>query len=244
MAVEKVSFENSKGEKLAGVLHLPQEKTGKIIVMAHGFTSNKDRPKSIEVATLLAENGFTALRFDFGGSGESYDTPIRIEYQVDDLKSAINFIKNKGYDKLGLIGGSLGGLISLSVYNEDVKAMVLFAPVTKGKTPSEYAEWKKSIEEKGFVLKEKDGRVFNISRDYIKERESINQEELLSKVKCPVLIIHGTEDDDVPLEDSKDAMKYLPKGSKLEIIEGVGHKLDIVDGIDILSLNWFKEYLK
>ena len=211
--------------------------------MVHGFTSNKDRNRSIEIANLLSKNSFAVLRFDLGGSGESYDTPIRVEYQIDDLKSAINFVKRKGYKEIGLLGESLGGLISLCIYNEEIKTMVLFAPVTKEKTPTKYPEWKKEMEEKGFILIEKDGKNFKIPKEYIKERESVNQKELLSKVMCPVLIIHGTEDDSVPLEHSGEAMQYLSKKSKLKIIKGAGHKLDIIHGIDKLALAWFKKHL-
>ena len=121
--------------------------------------------------------------------------------------------------------------------------MVLFAPVTKEKTPTKYPEWKKEMEEKGFILIEKDGKNFKIPKEYIKERESVNQKELLSKVMCPVLIIHGTEDDSVPLEHSGEAMQYLSKKSKLKIIKGAGHKLDIIHGIDKLALAWFKKHL-
>jgi len=248
MKTEKVNFKNSKGLNLIGILHSPKEKTDAIIVMAHGFTSNKDRKRSIRVAEIYAENKIAALRFDFGGSGKSYNTEISIEKQIDDLRSAINFVKEKGYEKIGIQGESLGGLVSLLVYDQDIKVMVLWAPVTKGKDTLKEVLIQERLSmdefrEKGFVIKKKGGREFKISKKYFEERVAINQKELLGRVKCPVLILHGDDDDCVPLEDSKEAVKIL-KDSELKIIKGGDHKLDMIKEVFEYSVNWFKKYLK
>jgi alpha/beta superfamily hydrolase len=50
------------------------------------------------------------LRFDFGGCGQSADRPIELRGQIEDLKAAIAFMKSEGYEKLGLLGYSMGGL--------------------------------------------------------------------------------------------------------------------------------------
>ena len=71
----------------------------------------------IKIAQSLIENNFSVLRFDFSGCGESEGGKITVENEVDDLKSAINFIQEKGFSRIGLIGESLGGLVSLLAYN-------------------------------------------------------------------------------------------------------------------------------
>lgn len=78
------------------------------------------------------------------------------------------------------------------------------------------------------------------------ERSSVNQEKILSMIKCPVLIIHGDKDSNVPIEHSKKAMQYLDGKSKLEILKGENHKIELnvyLDKIIPLSVNWFKGYL-
>lgn len=68
---------------------------------------------------------------------------------------------------------------------------------------------------------------------------------MLSKIRSPVLIIHGDKDESVPLEDSKNAIKYLPSESKLEIIKGATHDFtEQLDTIIDLTTNWFKRYLR
>lgn len=244
--MEKVTFKNSRGLNLVGVFHIPKKETKSVIVIAHGFLATKDRARHIKAAETFSRQGFAVLRFDFGGCGESDETSINVEKQVDDLKSAINFVKSKGYKNIGLVGESLGGLTSILAYDKKIKTLVLWAPVTKAKIPTIFKE-KKLLEElnkKGFIIHKKDEREFKITKEFFIERESVNQQEILSKIKCPVLIMHGDKDDTVPLEHSKEALQYLPKESKLEIIKGGDHKLDgKIDEIISISLNWFRKYL-
>jgi len=101
------------------------------------------------------------------------------------------------------------------------------------------------LNDEGFIIIPKDGKNFKITKEYLEERQSVNRQEMLSRIKCPVLIIHGDADDTLPLQDSKDAIQYLSEDSKLEVIEGAGHKLEEhLDGVIDLSVNWFKRYLR
>lgn len=245
--MEKIDFQNSKGLNLTGILHLPRKRTEYAIAVSHGFTATKDRPRLIKLSESLSEAGFAVLRFDFGGCGESESRDITIKHQVDDLKSSINYLRKAGYTEIGLWGESLGGLISIRAYDKQIKTIVLHAPVTKARTPGAFKgeEYLKELEEKGYVIYKKDGREFNIPKEYSIELRSIDQKNILSKIECPVLIISGDKDDAVPLEQSKEAMQYLPKESKLEIIKDGQHHLNEKewDTVISLSVDWFKEYL-
>jgi alpha-beta hydrolase superfamily lysophospholipase len=245
MEKKKVNFKNSKGLRLAGVLHIPEEKTNSVIIFAHGFTSGKDRPRMIKLAEKMVENGFAVFRFDFGGHGESEDRIITVKDQVDDYNSAIEFVIGEGYTNVGLFGSSFGGMCSILVYSTKVSAIVLWAPNTKPYFSPLYNEQaKKEIEKQGFVNFEKPDRKFKIGEGYFTDVSKVNQKELLSNVKIPVLIMHGDEDDVLSFQDSREAMKYLPEGSKLEIMKGAGHNLESsLERIINLSVKWFKRYL-
>jgi len=244
--MKKITFQNSRGTKLVGVLHLPKEKTDSAIIISHGFAANKDRTRLIKLAEALSKNGFVVLRFDFSGCGESEDREITVKNQVDDLKSAVEFMQKNGYSNIGLLGESLGALISILAYDEKIKTLVLWAPVTKSKTPSIILkeELQQELNGRGYVIYKKDGREFKIPKEYLEERQAVNQKEILSKIKSPILIIHGDKDDTVPLEQSKEAMQFLPKESKLKIVKDGDHKLDNkMDLVIPLSVEWFKRYL-
>jgi alpha/beta superfamily hydrolase len=245
--IEKINFKNSKGLKLVGVLHIPEKKTDCAIIVSPGFASSKDRPRFIQLSEMLCDQGFTVLRFDFGGYGESEEREITVKGQVDDLKSAINYLRGQDYGPFGLVGHSFGGLTSVLAYEKQVKVIVLWAPVTKAKIPGSLKnqDYEKELKEKGYIIYRKEGREYKLPKEYIEERQSVNQQAILSKLKCPVMIIHGDEDDSVPLQHSEEAMQYLTKESKLEVIKKGSHNLDeSLDQVMALSAKWLKKYLK
>lgn len=248
--MKKVVFKNSRGKKLVGDFY--KADSDKCIILCHGFTGDRHEwGRMDKTAQSLNKANYNILNFDFSGSGESDDDSITVKKEIDDLKSAIKFVKEKEFSNIGLLGLSLGGLVSLKNYTKKIKAMVLWAPVTSKK--ENYAQKQfneseiKELEEKGFItkmMKEGIRKKIIIDKKIIEEREAINQKELLSKVKVPVLIIHGDKDESVPLEDSKNATQYLPEDSKLEIIEEADHGFsEQLDELIELSLNWFKKYL-
>lgn len=55
MKQEKIFFEN-EGEKIATVLHTPDQETKKAVILAHGFTGNKDTECGSDMFPSLAEN--------------------------------------------------------------------------------------------------------------------------------------------------------------------------------------------
>lgn len=244
--MENVWFKNSRGLNLEGVFY--PAGSNKAIIIAHGFSSNKDREHFLKIADSLNNAEFAVLRFDFSGCGESDDDSISVEKEVDDLKSAIEFVKKKGYGNIGLLGVSLGGLIALRAFGKSTKALVLWAPVTDKKRPSAEKEIVKANEnvrmkDNEFLVYKKDGKEFKIGKNYFEERDSVDRKKLLSGINCPVLIIHGDQDQTIPLESSKTAIKKLPKGSKLEIIRGADHKFsEYADEVIRLSVKWFKEH--
>jgi pimeloyl-ACP methyl ester carboxylesterase len=243
--MEKVAFQNSSGLNLVGVLHKPESPTKTAVIVAHGFTSNKDRERLVKVATGLATAGIAALRVDFGGSGESDDREITIAAQVDDLQSAIRYVKQRGYQHVGVLGESLGGITALEAYRDEIEAMVLWAPVTKAQWDEKVdSEQRKSLEDRGFFIKVKDNRQFKIPQVYVHERRDLNRQGILAKIKIPVMIVHGSADETIPIQDSEGAIDLLPKGSVLEKIENAGHKMDgHMDTVIPKTVSWFKAHL-
>ena len=76
------------------------------------------------------------------------------------------------------------------------------------------------------------------------ERAGLDQEELLSGIRCPVLIIHGSKDEAIPFRDSENALRYLPKGSALRLLPLAKHSLE-GSGPEIMAAakHWLGDYL-
>ena len=118
---ERVSF-LSDGLKLAGVLHVPDdrgagEKRPGFLVL-HGFGSNKDGGVSLAVARLLAGFGYAALRFDMRGCGDSEGPRGRVICleQVADTKEALSFLASRvevDGSRIAVIGNSFGAAVAI-----------------------------------------------------------------------------------------------------------------------------------
>jgi fermentation-respiration switch protein FrsA (DUF1100 family) len=96
---ERVSFD-SGGDRLAGVLHLPDgPSTGKLdaLVVTGSWTTVKEQMPA-QYARRLAAAGFAALTFDFRGFGESggapreYEDPAR---KAEDIRAAARFLRER-----------------------------------------------------------------------------------------------------------------------------------------------------
>lgn len=85
-----------------------------------------------------------------------------------------------------------------------------------------------------------------IDKQMLIDFELINQRELLKNITCPVLIIHGNNDDEEILlcERSRNAMTLLSKDSKLEVIDGANHSfLNHYDILIDLANDWFIKHI-
>lgn len=245
----KVNFKNSRGLNLVGIFYPANSKS--IILITHGFTGDKSEwGRFDKAAEALNKEGYNILTFDFSGSGESDDDFLSVGKQVDDLNCAIKFVLDKGLRNIGLIGLSLGGLVSAKVYDKRIKAMVFWAPVTNARKNYERRFTKRQINElhkKGFItynMNKGVRKVIMIDKQMIIDRESVDQAKLLSHIGCPVLIIHGSKDNTVPIKDSESSMNYLSAESKLEIIEGADHGFyEYLDKFIEPTVRWFRKYL-
>ncbi len=220
--MERVTFKNSRDLKLVG--HLYSADSESIIVMCHGFMSDKYSKGRFErLAIAFNKSGYSALLFDFSGCGESDDDILTVEKEIDDLKHAIEFVKSKGYKKIALYGHSLGTLICLKSYSPEIITMVLSGALTD----SMKYNWleiftkkqMKELEEKGYLTEytpQEIRKEIVIDKRILEDFELINQKKLLEDVDCPVLIIHGNNDEEEKLlyERSKAAMTLLSSDSK------------------------------
>lgn len=250
--MEKVVFRNSRNLSLVGNLFLSG--LDSIIVMCHGFCSDKYSKGRFErLAESFNREGYSALAFDFSGCGESDDGRLSAEKQVDDLKSAITFVKSRGFKKIALYGHSLGSLICLKGFQSDIVTMVLSGACTG---PMKY-NWEEyftkdqivELKDRGYITENRFPGVRKqniIDKRMLEDFESVDQREILTQVTCPILIIHGNNDEEEKLlcEWSKKALDLLPKKSRLEIIDGADHSfMSHMDKLIPLATEWFAQHL-
>jgi len=235
MRMESVTF-LSEDQKIAGVLHLPEKKSPPCVIASHGLLSSKESEKYIALGERLSQEGIAMLRFDFRGIGESEgrmedDTVSR---RIMDLDSAIEFIRSRRdlKGRIGLLGSSLGGYVSLirASMEEKIRAVVIWA------TPFHLDDLKSNKGTEGHPLPEE-----TFFEDLSKHRLL----PLLPRVSnC--LIIHGEKDELVPVDQAWEIFHSLGAPKEIRILEGADHRLtDPAHRSHAMELStaWFKKFL-
>ncbi len=250
--MESIKFKNTRDLTLAGNLYRADSK--KLVILAHGFTNNKSSQGRFDrIAEALDEQNYNVLAFDFSGCGESDPDIMTAAKEVDDLNAAIKYGKSLGFKQIALFGNSLGTLICLRCFNKDIHTMVLMGALTHSMNYDWNAEFTKDqmddLSSTGLItLRSEELGTRQLGQEMLDDFADIDQEKLLSRVTCPVLIIHGDNADDQEeielLANSQKGMKYLSKESELKIIKGAKHGCsNEIDQVIDLTIAWIGNHL-
>ena len=217
---------------LAGVLHSPSGEAYTCIITCHGLYSSKDSEKYVDIARRFCGEGFAVLRFDFRGCGESggrfEDTSLTA--RMEDLESALDFVQEQGYGSIGVMGSSLGGTVGVLTAAKDrrIKALVTWA------APCRLDELFR-------------GEVIEGLERLWRDAEKYDVVKAVKEIQCPLLIVHGSLDEQVPLSHAKVLYENANKPKEIHIIKDADHRLTNPihrsKAIE-LTLEWFKKYLK
>lgn len=244
--MKEVEFE-SEGQKIVGFLYLPKKQTKKAIIFLHGFGGRVDRAffkRASRIFSRFSEGGFAVLMFLFRSYGRSEGRfeDLTITSQIADTKSAIDFMQRQGYEKIGVVGLSLGGSIGILTAVEDKRINVLVSLAS----PARFSElWTgqqiKEMEEKGFVY------IGNrkIKKTFLDDMKKYLPARAVEKISAPFLIIHSDSDEILPVSHAKDLYKFAKEPKRLEIIKGADHSFSKSGEKEVISLTleWFKRWL-
>ena len=235
--MEKVIFPNKNRKGLSGIFH--ESTNGYYILFVHGFAGNKDEKGSSdktglfqEAAEFFAQEGYGSLRFDLEGCGESEGDFINASLisQVDDLMSAMNYLKGRTGvtdEKIIPLGFSLGATLIIlgSASNRelrDVKASVFWSPAffpardmyPRYQTPANIISFK----DDGYILKSG----LKVSESYIEELSYCNIVPHMQYVRFSALIVHGEKDDKISPVSSLCGSKNFPDAT-VRLIKDADH---------------------
>ena len=184
------------------------------LVFFPGYASDMEGAKALALDGFAADRGLAMLRFDYSGTGSS---PGRLEDGTLDLwlEEALALVDGLTEGPLVLVGSSMGGWIALHVAL--ARAARVAALVGIAAAP-DFTDW-------GFAdgdAAERQG----LSRGFWES----GQRMLLLKgeiaLDCPVRLIHGEQDPDVPLDTAFRLMRALRSADvQLAVIKGGGHRL-------------------
>ena len=208
------------------------------LVFFPGYASDMEGTKAVALDAFAGRRGLSMLRFDYSGTGSSSgnleDGTLAI--WLEDALAAIDGLTD---GPLILIGSSMGGWIALHVAlmrRERVQALVGIAAAP------DYTDWgysavqKAELRDRGRTEQIESGGPPTVTS--LAFWESGEQLKLLDDdiaIDCPVRLIHGDCDTDVPLEVAFRTKAALRSSDvQLLVLKGGGHRLSLPHEIEAI----------
>lgn len=192
-------FYQSDGLKVRGLLFLPQKQNPpfKLIVFNHGGVKGIYEGIRIISRMLARENGFAIFAPSYRGEDDSEGEIEIAAGEVDDVLNGLYLLmENELFDKekTYMIGSSHGALITLIAMSKDTNRIIKKGVFAYG--IADIFKWWKYLEENE-LLDDLDvsGSLYpgtpDEIPDYYHKRNGI---EYISRIKAPLLIVHGEND--------------------------------------------------
>jgi dipeptidyl aminopeptidase/acylaminoacyl peptidase len=197
-----------------------------------------------QIADTLSRRGLAVLRLDdrgVNGSTGSIDTMTTYERAID-TRAALAYLRTRSdidSTRLALVGYSEGGLIAPIVAAEDraLRGIVLMA--TPGELGRKIIEWQRrtQIEEDVAIAPDKRDSAYAASMQRFDTQnpqdrwsrffEAYDPTRVALRVRTPVLILHGSKDENIPPEDAQRLASAFRAGGNLrvtvQVFDGLMH---------------------
>jgi uncharacterized protein len=230
-----VTVSTQAGHTLVGTLTIPKDVNQPlpgVVLITGSSPQNRDHSPAEhieyrffrQIADALSQQGIVVLRMDDRGCGCSGGGPLKSATtleRADDIRAGIKALKKRdevNNTRIGLIGLSEGAIIApmVAVTDSSIIAIVLMAgPASKYDT----------------IMDFQDGYGWRAMSDSLSKWHQFLLEydplATAEKVSCPVLILHGDQDEHVPVEHAKLLAEAIRRGGNqdvtVEIFEGYSH---------------------
>ncbi len=212
---------NIDGERIDYTFHAGNPGENFIVVIGHGVTGNKDRPFVVALADALAADRIPTLRISFSGNGDSEGTfeESTISKEVEDLCCVIDALED--WNVL-YIGHSMGSAVGVLRASKDTRILALVSLAGMVNTDQfAQTEFGDVTPDAGNMW---DEPTCPLSSAYMDDMRMIGSVVTrAASILVPWLLVHGTDDDVVPLQDSFDILERANEPKQLVQIEGSDH---------------------
>ncbi|NNM77481.1 alpha/beta hydrolase [Sphingomonas sp. ID1715] len=228
-------FDRPRGAKLAYSLRSGSTPT---IVFLPGYASDMQGAKALALDAWAAEHGQAMLRFDYAGCGESegrFEDGTLTSWRDD----ALALVDGLTQGPILLVGSSMGGWIGLLVAEARPERVAAFVGIAAA---PDFTDWgftqdeKMALLSKGRLERPSDyGAPLVTTRALWQSGEALRMLHREIAVDCPVRLLHGQRDSDVPWHHSPHLAGKLRSADVQTILVKDGdHRLSRPQDLDLL----------
>lgn len=218
-----------------------------VLVWLGGYRSDMLGTKAIELEAYADENHFGCLRFDYSAHGES-SGDFKDGTISRWLEDTLAVIDDSGFTRLVLVGSSMGGWIAIRALQAlkkrsdmTIDGMVLIAPApdfTEDLVEPALSDIERtSLREKGYFEERSEyspePNIFTAAllEDGRKNRVLTG----IIETGCPVHILQGMKDPDVPWKHAMKLVEHLPADDVvISLIKDGDHRLSRPQDLELL----------
>lgn len=252
MAASKEIVLAVDGINIVGQLYLPGEvalSPFPTVCVCHGIPAHAPEPSDSGYPVLaerISQDGFAVFIFNFRGTGSSGGN-LDILGWTRDLKAVLDYIlalPEVDGSRLTLFGFSGGAAVSVVVASRDKRVSNIVACACPSRfsfaeldKPQQLVEHFRSI---GAIRD--DDFPPSLSRWVNGFREVSPVNYVAEVAPRPLLLVHGSGDDVVPVAQAYEMYDRAGEPKKLEIISGVGHRLRQEERAMAIAIDWLKSH--
>lgn len=228
---QTLAIPNQQGLNLAALYYAAPDRPKPTLIICHGFTGSKEGGgRVLEMSEYLAaELDLDCLALDFAGHGQSQGSfqDMNLSSQIQDLDSLVGWCLKQGAPYVLTMGRSFGGCTVLCQAARDrrVRAVCSWAAPAD---PYSLLQ--------GFVMQEisssglvklgsaESGEVL-LRQDFFQDLAGFDVPGLAAGISPrPLLLVHGQEDEVVPVDEARRIYARAGWPKQLEIIPGADHR--------------------
>lgn len=213
------------------------------IIFLSGFMSDMSGIKATALHEFCQKNSYSYVRFDYFGHGKS--SKKFTDCNIGTWKqNVLDVIDNLTTGKQILVGSSMGGWLMLLAALERPERIAGLIGIASAPDFTEHLIWEQMnkqeqqelLTNKIYNLKsEFSDNPYPVTLDLIEEGR---KHLLLGKtipIHCPVRLIHGLKDSDVPSSISTElALNLASSNVKVKMVENGDHRMSTPENIELL----------
>jgi fermentation-respiration switch protein FrsA (DUF1100 family) len=176
------------------------------LLILHGNAGSREH--RLGWGQALHDRGWGVFILDYRGYGGSSGSPSEVGF-LRDARAAWNWLRGQTEDRVALVGESIGTGVAIQLAAEtDPLALIVQSPFASA---VEVGQASFPLLPIGWILKDRFESVRHISH-----------------VSCPVLVIHGEQDELIPLAQARRLFRQAAEPKVWYCVPGAGHN-DLLD---------------